>query len=97
MKYQNVLIICKKENGEELQKYLFKLGYYFMKEPLSPVGRKNKNIYIAEKDFCIVIKNDRSLHWNYLIKNVYYRKDDFKVLHYPNCIRLEKLKKLNYV
>ena len=45
----------------------------------------------------IVIKNDRSLHWNYLIKNVYYRKDDFKVLHYPNCIRLEKLKKLNYV
>ena len=99
MKYKNVLIICKKEYGEELQKYLFKLGYYYFIK-----GKKDRHIIDnGHYDFCIIIKNDRSLAWRNqffiekvltVYKNMY---NDLEILNYPNCVRLDKLKKLKLV
>ena len=103
MKYKNTIIVCKKENAEELQQYLFKLKYHWINN-----GFKNRESREFKTDFCIIIRNDRSIESRIRFTNglgsscsstlfvhILDKLKDFKILYYPQFIRKEKLKKLN--
>jgi hypothetical protein len=89
MKYRNVIIKCKKEKFEELQKYLFKLKYSWIDN-----GNKHRHIKTFNDEQYIVIHNDAIMYnepqWLLLLNIKKYR-----VIKYPNFIRKEKLQKLN--
>ena len=96
MKYRNIVIRCKKKDAEAVQKYLFKLKYHWIDN-----SKKHRHV----KDFkpldCIyfIIKNDTSIHYTGYdptqLDN--FKKSNLQLLHYPQFIRKEKLKKLNSI
>jgi hypothetical protein len=95
MKYNNVIIKCSKDYSEELQKYLFRLKYYYFVR-----GIKSRNIIDnVDNDFCIIIKNDRTLTWQNenFSKHINYLSSyrNLKIINYPICLREDKLNKIN--
>lgn len=94
MKFRNTMIICKADDILDVQKYLLHLGYYWivngkkMKKPL------NLDCPSIKNDFCFLIRNDRSISYNSLVKNVYYYNNNYTKLYYPEFLRKDKLEKL---
>jgi len=100
MKYHNVIIKCSKEYGEDLQRYLFRLKYYYLVKNGFGEVKKNRNIIDSgDENFYIVIKNDRTLTWmnENFITHISYLSSykNLKILNYPICLREDKLKKIN--
>ena len=94
MKYKNIVIQCKKEKTEELQKYLFRLKYSWIDN-----GNKHRHIKNFSEDVHIIISNDTTMHYRRfrpVILSIEKNKG-FRFVKYPQFIRKEKLLKLQKV
>lgn len=94
MKFKNTIIICKSKDILYVQKYLLNIGYYWIVNGKKMKKTLDLDCPSIKDEFCFLIRNDRSISYSSLVKNIYYYNENYIKLYYPNFLRKEKLKKL---